>query len=406
MQISLKSPYQTKDSALEQNRRHKLNLEDFVAQLNALIASYPDLSSSAQKDLSNVLNSDFLQKGISAGLATHEELLQKTISFATLENGKTYLVKANQDGTKTYWEFDSSLLAKKDLSNVTDADFKAKATSAGVGNGGTSSSDSIVKDFTIKHLLTLIPNATQPQLEAKLIELMKKMRIGESAITDIDTGTDSTIPLFGEIFATNGNGNDETATQWAIFHNLPNNNNAIALNENNTLDFSIQPIPGFQPITPFDLTTEDITQGSTTIKLNEYKPKQDNIVNYGYHSSIDDMVGITYRTINDNGDVEITFTSSAGDGTNKFWVSLNQIVDVTLKERGQSISSGIVKDHVSEINLSTMFPPKLLISENGGTHVKYITFVSPTIIKCGEEDVTNLQLNSTTSLVIAKPYVK
>lgn len=137
MQISLKSPYQTKDSALEQNRRHKLNLEDFVAQLNALIASYPDLSSSAQKDLSNVLNSDFLQKGISAGLATHEELLQKTISFATLENGKSYLVKANQDGTKTYWEFDSSLLAKKDLSNVTDADFKAKATSAGVGSGGT-----------------------------------------------------------------------------------------------------------------------------------------------------------------------------------------------------------------------------------------------------------------------------
>lgn len=132
MQISLKSPYQKKDSALEQNRRHKLNLEDFVAQLNALIASYPDLSSSAQKDLSNVLNSDFLQKGISAGLATHEELLQKTISFATLENGKTYLVKANQDGTKTYWEFDSSLFAQKDLSNVTNPIFKAKGVDAGL----------------------------------------------------------------------------------------------------------------------------------------------------------------------------------------------------------------------------------------------------------------------------------
>lgn len=65
-----------------------------------------DTSIFANKDLANVLASIFKQKGIDAGLATQELVDSKTTSYATLQAGKYYLLKTNQDLTRSYWEFD------------------------------------------------------------------------------------------------------------------------------------------------------------------------------------------------------------------------------------------------------------------------------------------------------------
>lgn len=73
-------------------------------------ASAIDTTLLAQKDLSNIADATFLAKAIQALVASQHYVDERTISFATMENGKTYLTKQNQDGTRTYWAFDPAQL--------------------------------------------------------------------------------------------------------------------------------------------------------------------------------------------------------------------------------------------------------------------------------------------------------
>lgn len=201
MSITLKRQYSSSDSALDQNKKHKDNLEYFIFQLNEFISQYPDLSNVAQKDLANVLNSVFAQKGLDAGLASHQELLNRTISFATLENGKSYLIKIMQDGTKTYYEFNPNAFADhnlsnvptsvfaekfeqiggayKNLSNVENSVFKAKAIEAGINNTIINLSTSAIKSILISEG---IQNPTEDQIGERFKQIFNTYKI-----TDIET---------------------------------------------------------------------------------------------------------------------------------------------------------------------------------------------------------------------------
>lgn len=91
-----------------------------------------DTSIFANKDLANVLASIFKQKGIDAGLATQSLVDSKTTSYDTLQAGKYYLLKTNQDLTRSYWEFDPQAHVKADevlhttITTETDAKLENK----------------------------------------------------------------------------------------------------------------------------------------------------------------------------------------------------------------------------------------------------------------------------------------